>query len=62
MNYGQTEFDILPKLVGNQYKKHIGSISVDQAKVTSTHIIISIDQFYSPVFKRVCSYKNGAQT
>ena len=62
MNYGQTEFDILPKLVRKQYKKHIGSINVDQVKVTSTNIIISIDQFYSPVFKRVRSYMNGAQT
>ena len=63
MNYGQTKFDIiLPKLVRNQYKKHIGSIYVDRLKVTSTNIIISIDQFYSPVFKRVRSYMNGAQT
>ena len=62
MNYGQTEFNILPKLVRNQYKKHIGSIYVDQVKVTGTNIIIFIDQFYSPVFKRVRSYMNGAQT
>ena len=58
MNYEQTEFDLLPKLVRNQYKKHIGSIYV---KVTSKNIIISIDQFYSPIFKRVHSYMNGAQ-
>ena len=51
MNNGQTEFKILPKLVRNQYKKHTGSIYVDQFKVTSTNIIISIDQFYSPVLK-----------
>ena len=64
-NYGQTEFDILPKLVRNEYKKPIGSIYVDQVNVTSTNIIISIDQFHSPVFKRVRSYINminGAQT
>ena len=61
LNYGQTKFDILPKLVLDQYKKHIGSIYVDQVKVTSTNIIISIDQFYSPVLKRVRSYMNGAQ-
>ena len=59
MNYGQTEFDILPKLVRNQYKRHIGSIYVDYVKVTSTNII-SIDQFYSPVFKRVRSYMDLA--
>ena len=49
MNYGQTEFDILPKLVRNQYNKDNGPIYVDQVKVTSTNITISIDQFYSPV-------------
>ena len=62
MNNGQTEFKILPILVCNQYKKHIGSIYVAQVKVTSTNIIISIDQFYSSVFKRVRSYMNDAQT
>ena len=62
MNNGQTEFKILPKLVRNQYKKHVGSIYVDQFKVTSTNIIISIDQFYSPVLKGVRSYMNDAQT
>ena len=36
MNYGQTKLDILPKLVRNQYKKHIGSIYVDQVEVTRT--------------------------
>ena len=62
MNYGQTEFDILLKLVRNQYKKCTGSTYVDPVRVASTQIIICIDQFYSPVFKRVRSYMNGAQT
>ena len=62
MNYGQTEFDLLLELVRNQYKKNNGSIYVDQVKVTSTNIIICIDQFSSPVFKRVRFYLNGAQT
>ena len=51
MNYGHTEFDLLLELVRNQYKKNNGSIYVDQVKVTSTNIIICIDQFSSPVFK-----------
>ena len=43
MNYGQTEFDILPKLVPNQNMRHIESIYVDQVRVASTQTMIYID-------------------
>ena len=45
MNYGQTKFDISPKLVRNQYKKHTGSIYIDCR--TTVCITLNADQAFA---------------